>query len=98
MLGRSLERRLRGESLPEFEYTDYGSLINMSRYSTVGSLMGNVARLWSASYFIEGVFARMIYLSLYKLHQLAVHGLIRTAFATVANMLTRRTRPRLKLH
>jgi NADH dehydrogenase len=98
MLYRSLRRRLHGEPLPEFEYVDYGSLINMSRYSTVGSLMGNVARIWSPSYFVEGTLARLVYLSLYKLHQLAVHGFIRTAFATMANVLTRRTRPRLKLH
>jgi NADH dehydrogenase len=81
-----------------FRYVDYGSLINMSRYSTVGSLMGNVARLWSPSWFVEGTFARIVYLSLYKMHQFAVHGIIRTTLATIANLLTRRTRPRLKLH
>jgi NADH dehydrogenase len=98
LLYRSLRRRLRGEALPEFRYVDYGSLINMSRYSTVGSLMGNVAKIWSPSYFVEGALARLVYLSLYKLHQLAVHGFIRTGLTTLANMLTRRTRPRLKLH
>jgi len=98
LLLRNLPRRLRGEPLREFRYLDYGSLINMSRYSTVGSLMGNIARFWSPTYFVEGMFARVVYLSLYKMHQLAVHGVIRTAFATLANLLTRRTRPRLKLH
>jgi NADH dehydrogenase len=98
LLYRGLRCRLRGEPLPVFRYVDYGSLINMSRYSTVGSLMGNVARLWSPSWFVEGTFARIVYLSLYKMHQFAVHGIIRTTLATIANLLTRRTRPRLKLH
>lgn len=98
MLARSLECVLGKRPLPEYRYVDYGSLINLSQYSTVGSLMGNVARLWSRSIFIEGVFARLVYLSLYKMHQIALHGMFRTALGTLANILTRPTRPRMKLH
>ena len=98
LLAKSLPRRLEGRPLPAYRYMDYGSLINMSRYSTVGSLMGNIARLWSPSVFVEGTFARLVYLSLYKLHQLALHGMLRTALISIANLLTRRTRPRMKLH
>ncbi len=97
-MARVMERRLAGKPYPEYHYVDYGSLINMSRYSTVGSLMGNVAKLWSSSVFVEGLFARLVYLSLYKMHQLALHGFTRVALMTVANMLTHRTHPRLKLH
>jgi len=98
MLVKSMRRRLEGRPLPDYRYVDYGSLINMSRYSTVGSLMGNLARHWSPRLFVEGFFARLVYLSLYKLHLLALHGFMHVALTTLADLLTRRTRPRLKLH
>ena len=98
MLVKSLRRRLAGKPLPEYTYVDYGSLINMSRYSTVGSLMGNIARIWSSSVFVEGTIARLVYISLYKMHQLALYGFVRVMLTTIANLLTRRSRPRMKLH
>lgn len=98
MLLKSMRCRLAGKPLPHYRYTDYGSLISMSRYSTVGSLMGSVARLWSTQVFVEGTFARLVYMSLYKMHQLALHGFIRVSANTLANLLTRRSRPRMKLH
>ena len=42
--------------------------------------------------------ARLAYLSLYKKHQLALHGFVWVAFATLANPIKRRTEPRPKLH
>lgn len=98
LLVKSMHCRLAGRPLPRYRYVDYGSLINMSRYSTVGSLMGNLARFWSPRLFVEGLLARLMYVSLYKMHLLALHGFVRVALSTLANLLTRRTRPRLKLH
>jgi len=98
LLAKSLPRRLAGRSLPRYRYLDYGSLISMSRYTTVGNLMGNLARLWTTNVFVEGYFARLVYKSLYKMHQLALHGIIRVTATTLANLLTRRTKPRMKLH
>jgi len=47
---------------------------------------------------IEGFFARMMYRSLYKMHERALHGTAWTALNSVARTLTRRTDPRVKLH
>jgi NADH dehydrogenase len=47
---------------------------------------------------LEGWLARWAYLSLYKMHQVAVQGWLRTALTTVADFLTRSSKPRLKLH
>ncbi len=47
---------------------------------------------------LEGVIARLIYLSLYKMHLLAVNGWWRTALMTLADLLIRRHKPPLKLH
>ena len=32
------------DALPQYRYQDYGSLVNLGRYSTVGNLMGSIAR------------------------------------------------------
>ncbi len=70
LLARSLARRLAGKPLLPFVYKDYGSLISLSS-STIGNLMGNLLK----SITIEGRIARLAYLSLYKKHQMALHGL-----------------------
>ena len=98
MLIKSMRCRLGRKPLPAYRYVDYGSLINMSRYSTVGNLMGNLTGRISGNFMIEGVFARLVYLSLYKLHQLALHGVVRVIVSTLANLLTHRVKPRMKLH
>ncbi|MGE0387459.1 MAG: NAD(P)/FAD-dependent oxidoreductase [Gammaproteobacteria bacterium] len=98
VLARNIERRLRGAALEPFAYRDYGSLINLSHHTAVGNLMGNLLGKAPGSLFIEGWFARMAYLSLYKMHQVAVLGPVRTVLETLANLLTLRSRPRLKLH
>jgi NADH dehydrogenase len=48
--------------------------------------------------FIAGLFARMMYRSLYKMHEQALHGTWKTALDALARSLTRRTEPRVKLH
>src|SRR5574340_574701 len=40
MLVKSVCRRLRGKSLPEYAYRDYGSLVALGRFAPVGNLMG----------------------------------------------------------
>jgi NADH:ubiquinone reductase (H+-translocating) len=45
-----------------------------------------------------GIFARMMYLSLYKMHEHALHGSVKVALDTLARLITRRTEPHVKLH
>jgi NADH dehydrogenase len=92
-LAKTLARRLEGEPPVEFVYNDYGSLVSLS-YSSVGNLMGNLL----GTVMVEGMLARLTYLSLYKKHQLAVHGFVWVALTTLINLLRLRTEPRLKLH
>ncbi len=70
MVGQ-IRRRLAGEALRPFVYRDFGSLVSLGRYTTVGNLMGFLV---GRSLFIEGMFARTVYRSLYKMHQAALHG------------------------
>ncbi len=95
LLTATLRRRLAGKPLRPFIYRDFGSLVSLGDYSTVGSLMG---ALIGGSLFIEGLFARLMYVSLYRMHLYALHGFARVFFDTLARMITRRTEPRVKLH
>jgi NADH dehydrogenase len=95
LLVKSVIRRIEGKALPEFKYRDFGSLVNMGKYSTVGNLMGGLTK---NTLFIQGTFARLMYMSLYKMHLYALHGLGKVVLDTIARMITRRTEPHVKLH
>jgi NADH:ubiquinone reductase (H+-translocating) len=90
-----IKRRLAAKPLKDYRYRDFGSLVSLGEYSTVGNMMGG---LIGGSLMIEGLFARMMYLSLYKLHELALHGSAKVALDTLARLIVRRTEPHVKLH
>jgi NADH:quinone reductase (non-electrogenic) len=94
-LYQQFPRRLRGEALQPFVYRDFGSLVSLGKFSTVGSLMGAITR---GSIMVEGFFAKIMYLSLYKMHELALHGFVKVFLDTLARIITRRTEPHIKLH
>lgn len=94
LLARSLKRRLEGKPLLEYRYRDYGSLISLSSFSAVGNLMGNL----TGDVMLEGRLARWFYVSLYRLHQMALYGKFRTLLLMLSDRLGRSTEPRLKLH
>lgn len=84
-----------GKSLKPYVYNDYGSLIHLSKYSTVGSLMGNLS---NSSMFIEGHLARLVYNSLYSMHQFSVHGVIKGALGMLNRFVSKFVGSKLKLH
>ena len=86
---------IKGQPLKPYVYKDNGSLVSLSRFSTVGSLMGNLMR---GSMMIEGRIARIVYISLYRMHQIALHGYFKTGLMMLVGSINRVIRPRLKLH
>jgi NADH:quinone reductase (non-electrogenic) len=98
MLVKSIINRMNNKPLPTYTYVDYGSLINLSRYTTVGNMMGNLLGKKAGSVMIEGLMARFVYWSLYKMHQVVIQGVIHVTLTTIANFLTQKTKPRMKLH
>ncbi|MEO0791672.1 MAG: NAD(P)/FAD-dependent oxidoreductase [Pseudomonadota bacterium] len=91
----NLVRAQKQFSLENFVYRDHGSLVSLSRFSTVGSLMGN---LIGGRMAIEGRLARFAYVSLYRMHLLAIHGWVRGSALIVVGHVNQIIRPRLKLH
>lgn len=95
-LAKQMQNHLLKEAAFEpFVYRDHGSLVSLSQYSSVGNLMGN---LKGGNFFVEGWLARMMYISLYRLHQATLYGWPRTIMLLIAGRFNRLVRPRLKLH
>ena len=91
----NLVRLMDGRPLKRFVYRDHGSLVSLSRFSTVGSLMGNLVGGRMA---IEGRLARLVYTSLYRMHLIAIHGWVKGLALLLVGRVNRIIRPRLKLH
>lgn len=94
-LAKNLERVLKGESLKDFVFQDRGSLVSVADYDAVGSLMGGLAR---RGVFVEGIMARFAYASLYRMHQITIHGFTKTMMTMVADSFNYYLKPRMKLH
>jgi len=56
---KQVRRRLHGKPLLPWRYRDFGSLVSLGEFSTVGNLMGS---LTGGNIWLEGWFARMMYL------------------------------------
>ena len=84
-----------GKPLKPYQYRDFGSLVSLGEYSSVGSMMGG---LIGGSLMVEGWFAKMMYISLYKMHQLALHGWVKVFLDTISRLIHRRTHSIVKLH
>ncbi len=95
IVGTNLINTFKSKPLKPFKYTDYGSLVHLSKYSTVGSLMG---KLSNSSMFIEGRLARLVYISLYNMHMFAVHGKLKGVLVLLNRKISNLVGTRLKLH
>jgi NADH dehydrogenase len=94
-LFKHLPRHIDGGKIPTWQYRDFGSLVSLGDYSTVGSLMGGLTK---GSLMVEGLFAGLMYKSLYKMHEYALHGFAKVFLDTLARLIIRRTEPHVKLH
>src|SRR6266566_3400689 len=94
-MARQIERRLRGQPLRPYTYRDFGSLVSLGKWSTVGNLMGFLS---GRGIFVEGVFAQIMYRSLRLLHERAINGTPRAVLGVLARALAQRTGPQVKLH
>jgi NADH dehydrogenase len=96
-LRAQLLRLAQGKALraAPYAYRDYGSLVSFGHRNTVGSLMGALRGL---NFFVEGYFARMMYVSLHLMHHAAVLGYLKTGVLAVARFLIKRSSPLVKLH
>jgi NADH dehydrogenase len=88
-------RRLAGKPPGPYRYRDFGSLVSLGQYDTVGQLMGFIG---NEKFRVEGWIAKFFYISLYRQHVWALHGFWRMALDTLARMIRRQVEPKVKLH
>lgn len=88
---RMAERRLE----KPFVYRDFGSLVSLGENRGLGALMGG---LGGPNFFVEGLMAKAVYMSLHLDHHRAILGAARTGVLALARLLQRRVAGRLKLH
>jgi NADH dehydrogenase len=91
----TIRDRLAGRPGRPFRYRDFGSLISLGHYDTVGQLMGFIG---GGRMRVEGFLARLFYVALYRLHIWALYGFWRMALDTLARLIKRQTEPKVKLH
>jgi NADH dehydrogenase len=92
---KTIARRFDGRPAQPYRYRDFGSLVSLGDYDTVGQIMGFIS---SEKFRVEGWIARFVYVSLYRQHIWALHGFWRMALDTIARMLRRQVDPKVKLH
>lgn len=93
--GQNIIALFDGKPLKNFVYNDKGSLVSLSKFTAFGSLMEKRKK---GAIQIEGRLARLAYLSLYRLHQSALHGCFKTGLILLVGRINRFIRPSMKLH
>jgi NADH dehydrogenase len=78
-----------------YVYKDFGSLVSLGENKGVGSLMGG---LGGPNFFVEGLIAKYMYISLHLDHHRAILGTVKTVVLAMARLLQERVSGRLKLH
>ena len=89
-LAEALKVRLKGKSQPMFVFSDKGSLVSLSENKAVGELLGSVN--------VQGIIAKSMYVSLYRLHQATIYGYKHAGLLTAKDFVTRKIMPKIKLH
>jgi NADH dehydrogenase len=78
-----------------FVYKDFGSLVSLGDNTGVGNLMGSLS---GRKFFVHGLIAKWMYMSLHLMHHRTILGTARTASLALARLLQRRVSGRKKLH
>jgi NADH dehydrogenase len=86
---------LQNQPNQDFKYCDHGALVSLSRFQTLGNLLD---QLFHKNWMVEGKLAHWAYASLYRQHQLALHGYWKTAWILLGSVIEKRIKPKLKLY
>lgn len=78
-----------------FVYKDFGSLVSLGDNKGVGNLMGGLS---GKNFFVQGLVAKWMYMSLHLMHHRAILGTVKTGVLALARLLQQRVSGRMKLH
>ena len=77
-----------GKKLPMFKFNEKGTLVSLSESEAVGQIMGENM--------VQGASARLMYRSLYRIHQSKIHGMGKALLMTAKDAFARRINPKVK--
>lgn len=95
-LAGALQRQLRGREPGSFTFHPKGIMVSLGKHTAVGSLAAVVGP--RRHYHVEGRGAKLLYVSIYRLHQAVVHGWPLACLLWMGDKLRGVARPALKLH
>lgn len=95
-LVKELELRLSGKSGGPFRYKPRGTLVSLGQGGAAGEFP--VYRREHSVFPAHGLLAKLLYVSLYHMHRVALHGWLRAAALFAADRLRHTTLPPVKLH
>ena len=79
---------LKGKTIPMFKFNEKGTLVSLSNLEAVGQILGNSV--------VQGASAKMLYRSLYRVHQSKIHGVSKALLITAKDAFARQVNPRIK--
>lgn len=91
----NLKALIEDKPLQDFVYHDHGALVSLSRFQTVGSLLDELFR---KNWMVEGKIAHWAYASLYRQHQMTLHGFWKMFWIMLGSFVEKRVKPKLKLY
>lgn len=94
-LTKHLINIINGKKVSPFRYKDFGSLISLGANESVGTLMGFLS---SKSLFVEGTFAKFMYISLYHSHQIKTNGFWSAIGMFLGRSIQDKFKPKVKLY
>jgi len=94
LLAKSFVRIVKQKTPLTFRYDEKGSLISLSKKGSVADIVGTCNKGLT----FEGRIARWFYVTLYRMHQIVLHGYLYTFRLILKDTLVRSTSPNLKLH
>lgn len=86
----------KGQSSSPFVFKPQGMMVSLGKHTAVGSLAAVIGP--KRNYQVEGRGAKLIYASLYRMHQAVVHGWLMAVLLYCGDKLRGVARPSLKLH
>lgn len=86
----ALTAKIKGKPIPMFKFSDKGSLVSLTQNTAIGELLGNVH--------VEGLVAKTMYHSLYRMHQANVLGYSRAGLIAARDFFGKGSAPVVKLH
>ncbi len=86
----AMKARLKDLSQPMFRFSEKGSLVSLSQKRAVGEILGQIN--------VQGILAKSMYLSLYRMHQATIHGYTHAGLLTAKDLVSKKMGPKIKLH